>query len=266
LGTHIDGFPALVCHSAVIGATKECPATGVAANLLQAAHLGAEAVIRSAWEGKTSADARKPVLELCRDFGCAPIEGMMSHALAKDNLSGDKTIVFRPTEAQAKTLVEAAFAPGDVFCIDVAVSAGEGKTAPLAPEVRTTVYARNAVTYALKLKTSRAVFSEIQAKHGAMAFHLRTLEDPVKSRMAIAECVAHQLLQPYDVQAEKDEAALTARFMFTAAVMPAGPLRLTDHAFAQDLVKPDAAVKSADLKALLDAPVRPSKKDKKPKA
>lgn len=253
----------MITHSVVVGASKESPATGRVADLMQAAHLGAEAAIRLIREGNTSTDVKKAVVAICKEFNVNPIEGMMSHAITKDNLAVDKCIVFKPTEVQSRTLSEITFEAGEVYCIDVAVSLGEGKTLPLPEVSKTTIYGKNDITYALKLKTSRAVFSEIQSKVGSMAFHTRILEDQTKSRMAINECVTHQLLQPYDVQGEKDASVMTARFMFTAAVMPAGPLRFTDHQFNQELVKPEASLKTPELVALLDAPVRPSKKDKK---
>ncbi len=49
----------------------------------------------------------------------------------------------------------------------------------------------NDVNYQLKMKTSRAVFSEIQKKAGAFPFTLRALEDEKRARMGVAEAVTH---------------------------------------------------------------------------
>lgn len=235
---------------------------GRKADLLQAAHLGAEAAIRLLKEGKTSTDVKKAVLKLCKDHQVLPIEGMMSHAVGKDSLAKDGlSIVFCPTDLQQRTLQEAVFAPYQVWCVDVAVSLGRGKVGPIGGAHKTTIWAKNeGVTYALKLKGSRAVFSEIQSKFGCMAFHSRSLDDQVKSRMALLECVSHELVQPYEVQGEKASEDLTARFMFTAVVMPAGPLKLTDPLFNIEAVKSACSVSDPELKALLDAPVRPKRK------
>ncbi len=229
------------------------------ADLLQAAYLGAEACIRLLVEGRTSAEVRSTVLSICSDHKVEPIEGMMSHGLAKDNLAlEDHIIVFKPTEVQAKSLQDTTFAMHQVWCVDVAVSLGSGKVNPLAIP-KTSIFARNSGSnYALKLKSSRAVFSEVQTKHGSMGFHLRSLDDQVKARMALSECVAHRLVQPYDVQGEKE--ALTARFMFTVIVMPAGPLKLTEPQYDASKVKSDCSVSDPAIRALLDAPIRPKKK------
>lgn len=260
LGAHIDGYPALVCHSLVVGTGE---VTGRNADLIQAAHFGAEVAIRLLKEGNGSAQVKEAVLQICSDFSVSPIEGMMSHGVGKDNLALPTTIVFRPTDIQAKSLSECDFSNYQVWCVDVAVSLGSGKVAPL-PALPTTIYAKNeGVAYGLKLKGSRAVFSEIQTKFGGMAFHLRSLDDQVKGRMALNECVNHQLVQPYEVQGEKVTTDLTARFMFTAIVMPAGPLRLTDPTFDQARIKPTGTLTNPQLKALIEAPVRPTKATKK---
>jgi hypothetical protein len=41
------------------------------------------------------------------------------------------------------------------------------------------------------MKTSRAVFSEIQKKAGAFPFTLRALDDEKRARMGVAEAVTH---------------------------------------------------------------------------
>ena len=63
-----------------------------------------------------------------------------------------------------------------------------------------TVYQRDSnVTYHLKMKTSRAVFSDVQKKAGAFPFNIRVLEDEKRARMGLQEAVQHSLVKPYDV-------------------------------------------------------------------
>lgn len=67
-------------------------------------------------------------------------------------------------------------------------------------ESRTTIYQREAsVTYQLKMKTSRAVFSEVQKKAGHFPFNVRVLEDEKRARMGLQEAVQHALVKPYEV-------------------------------------------------------------------
>ena len=67
-------------------------------------------------------------------------------------------------------------------------------------ETRTTIYQReHTVSYQLKMKTSRAVFSEVQKKAGPFPFNVRVLEDEKRARMGLQEAVQHNLVKPYDV-------------------------------------------------------------------
>jgi hypothetical protein len=67
-------------------------------------------------------------------------------------------------------------------------------------ETRTTIYQReHTVSYQLKMKTSRAVFSEVQKKAGPFPFNVRVLEDEKRARMGLQEAVQHSLVKPYDV-------------------------------------------------------------------
>jgi formiminotetrahydrofolate cyclodeaminase len=65
---------------------------------------------------------------------------------------------------------------------------------------RTSIYQKDStITYQLKMKTSRAVFSEVQKKAGAFPFNIRSLEDEKKARLGLQEAVQHALVKPYDV-------------------------------------------------------------------
>ncbi len=49
------------------------------------------------------------------------------------------------------------------------------------------------------MKTSRAVFSEVQKKAGAFPFNIRAFEDEKRARMGLQEAVQHSLVKPYEV-------------------------------------------------------------------
>eukprot|EP00951_Prasinocladus_malaysianus_P042244 scaffold508854_cov34-Prasinocladus_malaysianus.AAC.1 len=56
--------------------------------------------------------------------------------------------------------------------------------------------------YNLKMKASRAVFSDINKRFPCMPFPIRAL-DSKQSRLGLVECLNHQLLHPYPVLHEK---------------------------------------------------------------
>jgi len=49
------------------------------------------------------------------------------------------------------------------------------------------------------MKTSRAVFTEVQKKAGPFPFNVRVLEDEKRARMGLQEAVQHSLVKPYEV-------------------------------------------------------------------
>ncbi|KAL4701663.1 hypothetical protein H8959_015667 [Pygathrix nigripes] len=131
---------------------------------------------------------------------------------------------------------------------------------------RTTIYKRDpSKQYGLKMKTSRAFFSEVERRFDAMPFTLRAFEDEKKARMGVVECAKHELLQPFNVLYEK-EGEFVAQFKFTVLLMPNGPMRITSGPFEPDLYKSEMEVQDAELKALLQSSAsRKTQKKKKKK-
>ena len=62
------------------------------------------------------------------------------------------------------------------------------------------------------MKTSRAVFSEVQKKAGAFPFNIRVFEDEKKARLGLQEAVQHGLVKPYEV--------MWVKFTFQMTVVP----------------------------------------------
>jgi len=129
------------------------------------------------------------------------------------------------------------------------------------------VYLPNAeVTYQLKMKNSRTIFTEIKRKAGAFPFTLRMLEDEKRARMGISEAVQHGLLRPLEVVYTAKETYVAA-FHFTLALLPGGPALLTHPPvwYSADKLKTEKEIEDADLKELLTKKLRESKKKNKKK-
>jgi methionine aminopeptidase len=110
------------------------------------------------------------------------------------------------------------FAPGDIIGLDIYVSTGEGK--PKESEFRTTVFKRELeAVYQLKLKSSRAFFTEVNKRFPTLPFSLRNFEDQTQAKVGMRECGQHGMLNPYYVLQEK-EGEYVAHFMCTIAVQP----------------------------------------------
>uniref|UniRef100_A0A8C5ED11 Peptidase M24 domain-containing protein n=1 Tax=Gouania willdenowi TaxID=441366 RepID=A0A8C5ED11_GOUWI len=258
LGVHVDGFISNVAHSFVVGVTKDNPLTGRKADVLKAAHLCAEAALRL---------VKGLEQDLFHSFLLLHVlkVSMLSHQLKQHVIDGEKTIIQNPTDQQKKDHEKAEFEVHEVYAVDVLVSTGEGKAKDGGQ--RTTVYKREpSKVYGLKMKTSRAFFSEVERRFDTMPFTLRAFEDEAKARLGVVECAKHELLQPFSVLHEK-EGEVVAQFKFTVLLMANGPLRITSSLFEPELYKSEHEVEDAELKALLQSSAsRKTQKKKKKKA
>jgi curved DNA binding protein len=260
LGSHIDGFIAVVAHTLVVGASKEKKVTGRRADVVLAAYYASEAALRLVKPGNDSDKVTEAVGKIAESFKCKPIEGMLSHQLQQNTIDGEKTIIQNPNEAQRKEYEKCTFELHEVYAVDVLISTGEGVGKEM--DTRVSVYKRTDDQYMLKLKASRGFFSEVTQKHGMMAFNLRDFEDQKKARMGLVECVNHKLIDPYQVLFEKN-GELVAQFKFTVLLMPTGSHKITGATVDPTLYESEHKIEDEELKKLLASSVNPSKKKKK---
>ncbi|THV07345.1 Creatinase/aminopeptidase [Dendrothele bispora CBS 962.96] len=199
IGAHIDGFASVSAETIIVGASAENPVTGRRADVIKAAWTAAEIAMRTVKAGNKNWAVTEAVGRVAAAWDCKPVEGMLSCQQTQNVIDGKKRIILNPSEAQKKEFEAVTFAEGEVWGIDILVSTGEDGKAR-AEESRTTIYQRDStITYQLKMKTSRAVFSEVQKKAGAFPFNIRVLEDEKRARMGLQEAVQHSLVKPYDV-------------------------------------------------------------------
>jgi len=263
LGAHIDGFIAVVAHSLVIGASADSPVEGRKADALLAAHLASEAALRLVKPGNETYDVTEVVGKIGESFDCKPVEGMLSHQLEQNRIDGEKTIIQNPSEAQRKEHDKYEFAVHEVYAVDVLISTGEGQGKE--KEGKITVYKKTDDTYMLKMKTSREFYSKVQKQFGLMPFNLRSMEDEKKARMGVVECVAHKLIEPFQVLYDK-EGSHVAQFKFTVLLMPNGPHKITGLPFDESLVKSEKSIADEEITKLLKTSANPKAAKKKKKA
>jgi len=264
LGAHIDGYAAISGETIVIGASIENPITGRRADVLKAAWTATEAAMRTIKVGNKNWTVTEIVGRTSSTWDCKPVEGMLSCQQTQNIIDGKKRIILNPSEAQKRDFESATFAEGEVYGIDVLISSGEDGKARL-EESRTTIFQRDSsVTYQLKMKNSRAVFSEVQKKAGSFPFNIRTLGDEKRSRMGLQEAVQHSLVKPYEVLYTPAN-TFVAGFHFTIALLPGGPSLITHPPiwYKPELVKTEKELVDAELKGLLARNLRENKKKAK---
>ncbi|KAF8737610.1 hypothetical protein AX14_012604 [Amanita brunnescens Koide BX004] len=264
LGAHIDGFASVSAETIVVGASPESPVTGRRADVIRAAWTAAEAAKRLVKVGNKNWAVTEGVSRAAAAWDCKPVEGMLSCQQTQNVIDGKKRIILNPTETQKRDFETATFEENEVYGIDILISSTEDGKARV-EESRTTIYQRDStVTYQLKMKNSRAVFSEVQKKAGAFPFNIRYLEDEKRSRMGLQEAVQHSLVKPYEVLYTPSN-TFVAGFHFTIALLPGGPTLISHPPvwYKPDLIKTEKELEDEEVKGLISRTVRETKKSKK---
>lgn len=259
-GVHIDGYIAVVGHTAVVG--RGGLLEGRAADVTAAAFTAAECAQRMLKPGVKNSDITAMLNKVATIFNCNVVQAVLSHQMKRFVIDGNNVII---SKSDADTKVhEVEFQVGEVYAMDVVVSTGEGK--PKEVDERTTVYKRAVdQTYQLKMKASRQVLSEINNRFPTFPFTIRSLED-VRGKLGMVELLKHDMVVPYPVLYEKP-GEFTAQFKFTVLIMPSGTLRITGAPVNMASIQTQFKIEDPELLALLaqDPSAGKKKKDKKKK-
>lgn len=167
---------------------------------------------------------------------------------------------------------EVRFEPNEVYTVDIAVTKGEGKTRAM--DARPTVYRRNVEeTYMLKMKASRAVLSEVDARYPVFPFSVkwacgagvrrRSLEEK-SARMGLVECVNHYLLDEYPVISTVDGKPVV-HYKFTVLLVTNGTDRISGEVIDAAAFPSEKKCEDEKICALMKEPAM-KKKSKKSKA
>jgi len=244
VAAHVDGFIGSIAHTHIVSQKAE-PTTGKQADVICAAHVAAEAVLRLLKPGAVNKDISAAIQQIADAYQVRAVEGVLSHQVRRYMIDAPKVILNKQTPDQVADEYE--IEENDVFAIDIVMSSGEGK--PKESERKPTVYKRAVdQNYMLKLAASRKIFTEISKKFPALPFSLRYFEDKKHLRFGLSELEKHGLIYPYPVLVEK-AGDFVAQFKFTALVGSAGAKRITEHPLPY--VSSEHAVEDASLKTLL---------------
>ncbi|GAA5875468.1 hypothetical protein JCM8547_001676, partial [Rhodosporidiobolus lusitaniae] len=267
VGAHIDGYPVVTGETIIVGASG--PVTGVRANLLQAAYQAGEIALRAVKPGVRNWEVTDAVKSLFKEYeasGIKGVEGILSHQFTQNNLEAKKGLIATPTASQRGDSENAyKFEEGEVYGLNIVVTDGD-KAPKNVDSIRNTIFSKTTSTYSLKMKTSRATFSEISQKAGSFPFTLRIMDDEVRARMGVKECVQHQLVKSYDLATTDKPESLSAQVFITFTVTKTGAARLSlaPTFYSADKVQGDVKV-SDETAATLARPLK-AKAQKKKKA
>ncbi|GJD05870.1 ERBB-3 BINDING PROTEIN 1 [Galdieria sulphuraria] len=249
MGAHIDGYCAVLCNTLFVNA-----------DLVVAVYTAAEAALRMLRPGRTNTEISEIFAKIADAYDCRIVEGCLSHQMKRHVIDGNKVVLAKPTFDQKVDIYE--FQENEVYAIDIAMSTGEGKTREQG--TRCTIYKRRVdIEYNLKMKTSRAVFNEINTKYPTLPFCLRSLADEKKAKLGITELLTHNLVVSYPVLYER-EGVFVCRAKFTALILPSQTLRITE--FSMPSCQSEKTLSDETVKAVLKTSVskKAQKKKKKP--
>jgi curved DNA binding protein len=248
LGAHIDGFIAVAANTVVVGAKADNKVKGRKADVILAAYHSSQAALRLLKNGKGNYEITEAIQKIAETYKCKPIEGMLSHQLKQFKIDGEKTIIQNPTVAQKKEHEKCVFENYEVYALDVLISSGDGVGKEL--DTRVSIYKKTDENYLLKLKASKAFYAEVKKKYGNMPFNLRNFEEEAKAKMGVVECVAHKLIEPFQVLYEKHN-EFVAQFKSTILLLPSGTILATLCPFDTNLYESEYSVTDENLIKLL---------------
>ncbi|RLN57945.1 hypothetical protein BBJ28_00002606 [Nothophytophthora sp. Chile5] len=267
LGCHIDGYIAVVAHTAIVpeeGLAADTPfpeLKGQEADVLKCAHDAVEVCARLIKPGNTNLQVTEALTKLEESYGVKSLQGTLMHQLKRFVIDGNKLIA-QKLDVENRT-PKVTFEPNEVYTIDVCYTTGSEK--PVTSERRTTVFKRQVdKQYRLKMKASRYVFKEINSKFPTLPFTIRSFEDESQARMGVVECVKHDLLQPYPIL-EGRAGDKVAHFKVTVLLLPNGTTKITGLPFPADRVLSEKTV-DEETAAILASSLKKKNKKKKKKA
>ncbi|KAJ1919144.1 hypothetical protein H4219_002193 [Mycoemilia scoparia] len=268
VGAHIHGFIASSAHTTVVNSNVGVPITDRRADVICAAYYAAEAALRLFKPGNTNIDVMKAIQMVASGFGCnvvndtftAQIDQFVMHGLNTFVMHGLNTFVNKyDPEQQPQKLT---FETDQVYTLDVVISTGKGsaKQGYLEP----TIYQRDVnQKYSLKLRASRALFSEICTKYSVFPFLLREVAD-TKLKAGLSECVNHGLLVPFAVTSD-EKGSFVAQFKLTVMSHYTGPIRLTEPQTMPHITSATSIPQDSEIGVILQQPFQQKKAPELPK-
>lgn len=265
LGVQIDGFPAIVADTLIVGESSEEPIVGVKADLLHAAWNASEAAIRTFKPGNRNFDVTNVVDKIAKDFGVTAVQSMLTHNQERDVLYGPKEVILNPAKEHKNKMDTHRFEELEVYGLDILIStSSDGKVKK--SNFKTTLHKLTGNNYSLKLNTSRLALNAFREKVlGNFPANVKIFDDPRKVRVGLIECSNHEVVLPYDIM-EGASDSFIAQFFTTIAITKTGVAKYTTPFFNPELYKTDKKVQDEDLAKVIAEPLPEPKKKKKKSA
>ncbi|KAI8581801.1 hypothetical protein K450DRAFT_278871 [Umbelopsis ramanniana AG] len=228
LGAHIDGYIGTAAHTTVVNVDPSQPVTGKAADVIAAAYYAQEAVLRMMKPGTSSTDISRVIAETAAFFRCNPVQDTFSAQMKRFVLRASKEVDNRiDPEMPAHELEKREFTleHNEVYSLNIVLTTGDGRVKD--SEHKAMVYQRNVnKSYALKMKSSRQAYSEINAKHTVFPFAMSALSNN-QARLGLPALLTHGLVTPLFTTRSSMASDIVAQFKLTVLITATGAIRTT---------------------------------------
>lgn len=260
LGAQIDGHPAIVAETVVVGALSSKPIDGPVADLMHATWVASEAAIRTFVPGKSNWNVTDIVDEVAAAYLVAAVEDMLSHLQLRNVMYGDQEIILNPLPKNRKQMGTFKFAENEVYALDVLMTtAPNGKVR--STDLRTSLYKLTGNQYALRMKMSHKTLADLREHlSGLFPVNIREFEDNSRARGGLVEACNHNVVLPYEVVGAK-EGEYVAQVLTTFGITKNGIVKYTAPEFCPDAF---STTKKVDEKIdqLLATPLKKEKEGK----
>lgn len=172
LGVQIDGFPALLAHTIVVGGTEDQNKLKAAT----AAYKAIELAVKSLKPGQLNSKLTETFKHVAEHYKTQPLDGVLSHALRRFLIDSNDVVVLKDSPEQR--VQEYEFKVNDVFALDVFMTANETEGKTKESEVRTTVFKQIPDSnHDVKTKAARNILNQVNNEFFGFGFSLNDFED-----------------------------------------------------------------------------------------
>eukprot|EP01063_Lacrimia_lanifica_P024326 TRINITY_DN32255_c0_g1_i1.p1 TRINITY_DN32255_c0_g1~~TRINITY_DN32255_c0_g1_i1.p1 ORF type:complete len:450 (+),score=210.90 TRINITY_DN32255_c0_g1_i1:63-1412(+) len=245
MAAHIDGYVSQVAHTIFVGDHDKLHEK--AGDVTNAAYTAAELAMRmmrpdlqNANEAVTNMYSR-----VAKDYDVTVSEAVLSHRVLRWNQIGPACVLsvrISNIDDKFQEVEDYVFGMNEVWHLDVVMSSGHAGLH--CAEEPTTIYKRNDILMAPKMRASHYVLKAVREKHLMFPFNMGTFENVPMGKLGVSELKKMDLVDPIPVLKTKKQ-DVTARFSWTLMLTEHGVVRLTGLPLPQEVL-------AATEKALVD--------------
>ncbi|GIQ82769.1 hypothetical protein KIPB_006225 [Kipferlia bialata] len=219
MGAHIDGYASQLATTVCVVPPGET-VTGPQADVMSAAYVASEVVLRMLKPGTTDQDIVGAISKVAQDFGVTPVQGVYHYSQEQWSLVSQRVMFNSAAESRGPAMTLEA---NEVVTVDIIMSTGcgVGKQTEDTP----TLYQRNpTIRSHPTLKSADMALRQID--QSPFPFHMRTMEGHSAAGMRLLE--KKEYIDHFAPTVDAVEGAQVAQVKFTVAITPKKHMRLCE--------------------------------------